>query len=367
MRLLPLSMCLPGMRLQQNIYSADRVILLAENVELTEHLLKRLKSHGITYLYVHDHRTEDIEIHEPLRMETKAKVLVEIRSTFRKMINDSNSDKSNSYSYLGKKFRELFSLILDDISDHKEAMSMMTNICVMDSHLYQHSMNVCVYTSILGAAQGYSREELFTLGLGSLLHDVGKMKIPKDILFKSGKLTDDEFKEIQKHTIYGFKMLKDEANIPLLSAHCAFQHHERINGSGYPRGISGNEIHDFAQWIGIIDSFDAMTTHRIYRKATLPHYALDILMAESGTLYDKQKVEIFRNKIAIYPIGMTVSLSTGEIGVVVDLNNDYLQRPVVRILKDADGQDLYTPYEIDLSKNLSLMVTEVNPLCEKMA
>ncbi|TCZ76139.1 HD-GYP domain-containing protein [Paenibacillus albiflavus] len=367
MRLLPINMCQPGMRLHQNIYSADGVILLAENVELTEHLIKRLQTHGITNIYVQDHRTDDIEIHEPLRMETKAKVLVEIRSSFRKMMYDTNSDNRHTYSFLGKKFREVFSLILDDISDHREAMSLITNICVMDSHLYQHSMNVCVYTSLLGIAQGYSREELYSLGLGSLLHDVGKVKIPKEILFKPGKLTDEEFKEIQKHTTYGFKMLKDEANIPLISAHCAFQHHERMNGSGYPRGIGGDDIHEYAQWIGIVDSFDAMTSQRVYRQAKLPHYALDILMADAGTLYDKQKVEVFRNKIAIYPIGMTVALSTGEVGVVVDLNNDYLHRPIVRILQDQDGQDLHAPYEIDLSKHLSLMVTEVNPTSGKMA
>lgn len=367
MRLLPLSMCTPGMRLQQNIYSADGVILLAEDVELSEHLIKRLYSHGINYLYIQDSRTDDIEFHEPLKMETKAKVLVEIRSSFRKMITESHSSNRTTYSHLGKTFRNLIGMILNDLSDHREAMSLLTNICVMDSHLYQHSMNVCVYTSILGASQGYSREELFTLGLGSLLHDVGKMKIPQDILLKPDKLTNEEFKEIQNHTVYGYKMLKDEANIPLLSAHCAFQHHERMNGSGYPRGIQGNEIHEFAQWIGIIDSFDAMTTHRVYRQAQLPHYALDVIMADAGTLYDRQKVEVFRNKIAIYPIGITVSLSTGEVGVVIDLNNDYLQRPVVRIIKDEYGQDLHTPYEIDLSKNLSLMVTEVNPLSNNMA
>src|SRR5690606_31030104 len=99
-----------------------------------------------------------------------------------------------------------------------------------------------------------------------------------------------EFAEIKKHPTYGFEILKDEPNISLLAAHCAFQHHERINGSGYPRGLVGDDIHEYAQWVGVADSYDAITSHRVYRDAKLPHEALEILYTGAGTLYDTSKI-----------------------------------------------------------------------------
>ena len=153
-------------------------------------------------------------------------------------------------------------------------------------------------------------------------------------------------------------MLKDEPNIPILVAHCAYQHHERINGGGYPRGISGTDIHEYARWIGLVDSYDAMTTHRVYRAPMLPHQAMENLFTGAGELYDHEKLSLFRDKVAIYPIGVTVTLDTGETGVVVDLNVSAPYRPVVRVFEDEVGQ-VIIPYEIDLSKKLNVMIVAV--------
>lgn len=147
--------------------------------------------------------------------------------------------------------------------------------------------------------------------------------------------------------------------MPLLAAHCAFQHHERENGSGYPRGIKGNEIHDYAKLIAIIDSYDAMTTHRPYRLAMLPHQAMEILFSGVETLYDYKKVALFRDNVAIYPLGLSVKLSTGEKGVVVVINPAIPQRPTIRIMEGADGEKITQPYEVDLSKQLTVFVSEV--------
>jgi HD-GYP domain-containing protein (c-di-GMP phosphodiesterase class II) len=156
-------------------------------------------------------------------------------------------------------------------------------------------------------------------------------------------------------------MLKDEPNVPLLAAHCAYQHHERLNGSGYPRGITGEAIHEYARWIGLVDSYDAMTTHRVYRSAMLPHEALEVLFTGAGTLYDQEKIALFRDKIALYPLGVTVRLNTGEIAVVVDLNASAAHRPIVRVLENADGETV-PPYEIDLSKKLTILIEAVGPV-----
>jgi HD-GYP domain-containing protein (c-di-GMP phosphodiesterase class II) len=360
MRLLPIQMCSPGMKLAQHIYNEEGTVLLAADVELTGPLLERLRTHGIDYLYIRDSRTDDIVMKDPVSEETRIRTTREIRTAFRKMMDDAGKKRLVSSYQLGKTFRPLMEGVIEDLSGHPDAMMMLTNMNVTDHYLFQHSLNVCIYATMLGLAYGYSKEELMVLGLGALLHDVGKTKVPLELLRKPGPLTIEEFAEIKKHAEYGYLMLKDEPNIPLLSAHCAFQHHERINGSGYPRGLVGNDIHEYARWIGIVDSFDAMTTHRAYRPAMLPHQALETLFTGAGTLYDREMIALFRDKIAVYPIGITVTLNTGETGVVVDLNSSAPQRPIVRILEDAEGRELQTPYEIDLSKKLTVMVTAVN-------
>ncbi|MCR8643680.1 HD-GYP domain-containing protein [Paenibacillus sp. N1-5-1-14] len=362
MRLMPISMCQPGMKLSQNIYNEEGVVLLAENVELTQRLLNRLQANGIDYLYIQDPLTEDIMVSELLQPELKARALSEIRQTFRNLIDNNGSKSKLPYFHLGKSFCGLMDSILDDLSGHKNAMIMLTNMCITDQYLFQHSLNVCIYSTMLGMAYGYKQDELQTLGLGALLHDIGKTKIPQEILKKPGRLSDQEYEEMKKHTTFGFQILKDEPNIPLLSAHCALQHHERWNGTGYPRNLAGKDIHEFAQWIGIADSFDALTSQRVYREAMLPHVAMEIILADAHSLYDIAKVDLFRKKVAIYPIGSTLKLSSGEVGVVADLNTDSPQRPIVRILYDADSQPVTQIYEIDLSKKLSVMVTEVNPI-----
>lgn len=358
MRLLPISLCRPGMRLGKKIYNEEGLVLLGEHVELTEALLRRLTQHGICFLYIDDPRTEDIVVRELLRDETRAIAMQTIRTHFRRLMEDSNRKKAVNQQ-IGKAFREVVGLLIDDLSRHSDAMIMLTSMQLADHYLYQHSLNVCIYATIMGLTQKLSREDLTVFSLGALLHDIGKTQLPPAILTKPGKLTDAEFEAMKQHTVYGFRLLKDEPNISLLSAHCAFQHHERINGSGYPRGIAGDQITDYARWIGVVDSYDAMTTHRVYRDAMLPHQAMEILYTGAGTLYDKDKIEKFRDKIAIYPLGVSVTLSTGESGVVIDLNAAMPQRPIVRILQDPSGHELAEPYEIDLSKKLSIMIAAV--------
>lgn len=359
MLLLPLQLCKPGMLLGKPIYSDDGLILLGERKELTDSILRRLEQFGIQHLYIEDDRTEDLETKDVVSAETRARAVAEVRTQFRMLMGDSLKKRSINGMQLGKAFKSVVDSILDDITSCQDAMAMLVNIHASDHYLFQHSVNVCIYSSILGQAYGYSRNELFTLGLGALLHDIGKTQLPQDVLLKPSKLTDEEFEVIKSHTTVGFKMLKDEPNVPLLAAHIALQHHERVNGSGYPRGISGPDIHEYARWVGLADSYDAMTTNRVYKGPKLPHVAMEDLYAGAGELYDKTMVELFRNKIAIYPIGMLLSLTTGETGVVVDVNAHSPQRPVIRVLYDEAGQKV-GPYEIDLSKALNVQIKEAD-------
>ncbi|OXM88113.1 HD-GYP domain-containing protein [Paenibacillus rigui] len=364
MRLIPTRSCSPGMRLGKCIYNEDGLILLNEQVELTESLIKRLQQLGVDFVYIMDPDTDDIVIEDVISDETKIKALGEVRTQFRTIMEGNSKSKFSKQHFMGKAFGNVIKMIMDDLDSREGSMIMLMNMNVLNNYLFQHSLNVCIYATMLGMVQGYSKDELTTLGLGALLHDIGKTKINQEIIKKRGPLTNEEWAEVRKHTEYGFKLLKDEPNMPLLAAHCAFQHHERENGSGYPRGIKGDEIIDFAKWIAVADSYDAMTTHRPHRLAMLPHQAMEVLFAGVGTLYEHKKVALFRDNVAIYPLGLTVVLSTGEKGVVVRINPNVPQRPIVRVLADPDGQKVSQPYEVDLSERLTVFVSDVDDWSE---
>ncbi|MCD1258726.1 HD-GYP domain-containing protein [Paenibacillus athensensis] len=367
MRIIPTAICQPGMRLGKAIFTEEGQVLVGYRVELTAGMLRKLSQLGIDYLYIEDPRTEDIHIEDPIHEETRRLLRGSLGRVFEKFgatSGLSGMQRSSSNS-MGKLFLEGMSRVIDDLQQHRHEAVMLTTLNMvpaanLEQHFCQNALNVCVYATRLAIMQGtYSRDELMTIGLGALLHDVGSVQIPAQLLQKNAKLTPNEFAEIQKHAEYGFMMLKDEIGIPLLSAQCALQHHERMDGSGYPFRLKGDQIHPYARWVGLFDSYDAMIHSRTYRQALAPHTALEVLYANAGKLYDIDMVKLFRNNVAIYPLGLSVSLSTGEKGIVSRLNNHSMQRPIVRVLRDAGGLELKEPYEIDLSRTLNIMVEEI--------
>jgi HD-GYP domain-containing protein (c-di-GMP phosphodiesterase class II) len=255
-------------------------------------------------------------------------------------------------------------MVINDLKDPKDDTIMLINVNSPQNekvvgHFLQNAINVCVYATKIGISEGLQAKDLMALSLGALLHDIGNIRVSQEILQKPASLTRGEYDLVKQHCEYGFDMLKNEPGIPMTAALCALMHHERINGSGYPNGLKGSEIHPYARWIGLIDAYDAMTNPRPYRKALLPHEAMEILFANAGTLFDLEKVELFRNKVAIFPIGLSVSLSTGEQGIVAKVNANCLQRPVVRVLNDCTGSPIKQPYDIDLSKKLHVMISRI--------
>lgn len=367
MRLLTIKQCKPGMRLAKKIFSEDGIVLLGENMELTERLIARLETCNVQYVYIYDPRTDDINSDTLISEETFLFAVKEIRKNFSVMMEPVQKQKGVTRPFIAKPLKEMMGLIIDDLSNHKDAMIMLMNMGIVDHYLYQHSLNVCVYTTLLGMSYGYSREETINLGLGALLHDIGKTKVSVDILKKPDSLTQEEYEEMKLHTVRGFEILKNEPNLPLTVAHCALQHHERLDGSGYPRALKGPEIMEHAKWIGIVDSYDAMTTSRVYSSPMLPHLAMERLYAGSDTLYEQWMLAHFRDKVVIYPIGITVTLSTGETGVVKDYNPSYPHRPIVRVLMNEHGENIQVPYEIDMSQELSIMIVKVNDTNNSLA
>lgn len=345
-----------GTVIAKSIFSSNGNVLVAAGKELSGAMIQRLQDLGVTHVYVEDPRTEDLTPQDAVSEETRNRAVKQVYSSFSQMIEARKWKRTVANPKLGREFRQAFEDILYDMQANRQAMLHLSQIYTTDNYLYSHSVNVGIYSAALGMAIGLKRDQLIDLGIGAMLHDIGKTQIPMEVLMKPGKLTDEEFKLMKDHSMIGYQMLKDQPDIPLLSAHCALQHHERLDGTGYPRQLKGEEIHLYGQVVGIADVYDALTSNRVYRKAYLPHEALEILFASTGQ-FQSELISKFRDNVALYPMGLMVSLNTGEWGVVVDINTKFPHRPILRILKDRDGRDVQVPHEVDLSSDLTLTIT----------
>lgn len=346
-----------GTKLAKTVYNENGQVLIQRDVALTDRMLQRLLFYKITYIYIHDAVTEGIEIESPISEELKIEAYQTIKRSFTSFQQKgSMASKAFIRDKTGEQMTDLVQSLLYQLQERKEVISILSDVVISDDYIFTHSLNVTIYSLALGKELGLPVSKLEEIGLGAMLHDVGKMFVPEEILNKKGRLEDEEFEILKQHTGSGFEFLRKSSNIPLLAAHCAFQHHERLNGTGYPRGIKESDIHPYAKIIAVADVFDAVTSNRVYRDAMLPHEGLEILYAGVGDLFDQKLVEAFRKTVAVYPNGLTVELSDGRKGIVAAQNENICERPIIRILTEHDI-DLPVPYEVDLAKHLNIVIT----------
>lgn len=367
MRLITIDKCESGIKLGKTIYSENGNVLLMAGTVLTDGLLKKLKKYHIFTLYVEDDVSEGIDIIEsipqPLLIESINVVtegLNDLASLSKKCANIRTMAKSERAI---RSFKKIFRDILSCLTENPTALNLLATTNIHDNYLYSHSVNVAIYSCQLGIANGLPLKTIEEIGLGAILHDLGKLNISPDILNKPGKLTKEEYDHVKLHCEQGFDILRKIHEIPLTVSHCAFQHHEKVDGTGYPRGLKCNEIHKYAKILAVADVFDAITSHRVYRPAMLPHKGIELLYAGNGTHFDQKQVYLFKDSIAIYPQGITVKLNNGRTGIVSKYNFKAVGRPTVRIIKDEEDQKV-SPYEIDLAlpENLTLEIFEADAI-----
>lgn len=240
--------------------------------------------------------------------------------------------------------------ILVSILRNKDALSGLRMLRKTDEYLYTHSLNVCTLTVSFGKFLGFDSQLLREIGIGSLLHDIGTMKIPQAILHKKSALSEEEYNEIKKHVQYGREILEETEGVTETSIITAYHHHERLDGSGYPNGLKGDKISYAGQAIAIIDVYDALTTKKCYRRKIPPTQALEMIYDWSGSQFNRELVQKFIRCIGIYPVGSMVSLKSGLIGVVVNHSEENLLQPVVRVIYNRNAKRyISVPYDVDLS------------------
>lgn len=356
MRLLSMKQVRPGMKLGRTVFTDDGKVLLGVGMLLTDRLIDGLQRAGIDSIYIDDPRTNDIIVEDLIRPETRQVATETIQKTFKQITNSNKLARRVSVKDMGMHFQQAFVSILNDLMSNQQILLHLTNISTHSGLMYHHAVNVAVLATAVGMSLGYNRNQLIELGVGAMLHDIGKLELPKEMQNKSTRWTAEEMEIAKQHTTNGFNILRQQRDLSLLSAHVALQHHERLDGSGYPQGLKGKQIHEYAQIVAICDVYDSLTTARPWRRRYMPQDALEYLMGSGGHLFEHHLIEAFRNHIAIFPIGSGVVLNSGETGVVVRVDSYYCHRPLVRILKDGRGNDLRMPYEIDLREELNLFI-----------
>jgi HD-GYP domain-containing protein (c-di-GMP phosphodiesterase class II) len=254
--------------------------------------------------------------------------------------------------------RQVVDQMVESVLRNRDALVSLTRIKGHDEYTFVHSINVCILTITLGRHLELSTEELRQIGLGGLLHDAGKTKIPASVLNRPGKVTKEEFEEIKKHPIYTLEYLDQAENIPPSSKIVGLEHHERCNAQGYPYGLSEGEISLFGQIAAIADVYDAVTSDRCYKAALLPWEAVRMMYvcARKGD-FNLGLTARFIQCMGIFPVGSIVQLKTGEVGIVHSLNHDRLLLPRVLLIY----KDLTRPYPEPLLVDLTEDSKESSP------
>ncbi|OZB90344.1 HD-GYP domain-containing protein [Paenibacillus sp. XY044] len=332
----------PGQFLGKTIYSGNGTVLLSSGVQLTVYMISTLNRIGVTMLYIQDPLYADVETEDMLSEATKQGLIQEMSDAFEAV----RSGKEWNTQLIGASVDHL----LEDVMNNKELLVQLTDVRTADNSQYVHAMNVCLLSTVMGVNMGLNYQQVKELATGALLHDIGKNGMQEgDELFPDSKT---------HHTWRGFEKLKNKREFGLLIAHVALQHHERMDGLGLPRGLTGDEIHLYAKIVAAADTYDRMI-HPLKpsSRRLMPHEACEQMMAMSEKQLDHGVLVQFTRMVSIYPNGTAVRLSSKETGLVVRQHRGLPGRPVVRIVRGEAGHlDIK---ELDLAQETTVFIEAV--------
>ncbi|MFA9463674.1 MAG: HD-GYP domain-containing protein [Velocimicrobium sp.] len=347
MRLISVDMITPDMTLAFPVYCKDVLVINAGKSNIAR-FTPNFINMGIRYVYVEDELSEGIEIPDAISSRTRRECNHVLQNTLKDYMETSDVKLYNLSNSI--------EIIIEEILANKDVQVSLNAIGTVDEQTYLHSVNVCVYSLLIGRGLNFPKKKLEELAMGAILHDIGKTLIEPSIQFKQGRLTTEEFERIKKHTEIGYYILSKSQNLPEASKQIALNHHERLDGCGYPMGKSKENLHTYDCIVAIADVYDALISDRCYKKKWCAADAVNFLIKSSGTMLSPELVQIFIKQIAIYPNGSMVSLSDGTTGIIKAQNQYAPLRPIVRVIRDANANKIPL-YEVDLMKILSLTIT----------
>jgi response regulator RpfG family c-di-GMP phosphodiesterase len=324
MRYIKINDAKPGMRLAYNIYDADGHTLICKGSVITEFYVKKLNEFGFSGIYIADSLSDDIVI-EPI-------ISNDLRTEGLKTVRNSDVDGCKGVS---KK-------IVDQILRRGVLSLDLKDLRSFDGYTYAHSVNVAVISCIIGFGLKLNSEALEQLVMAGLLHDLGKQMIPPEILNKPSRLTNEEYKIMKTHAELSYEMIKDRWDISSNVKTAVRYHHENVDGSGYPDGITGDQMTIYTKILHVADVYDALVSRRQYKEPYSPYEACEYLMGAGGIMFDTKVVQALLLYVPFYPKGTQVKLSDGSDGIIVDNSGKRNLRPLIRLL-DGTMFDLQEP------------------------
>ncbi|MFM4964019.1 HD-GYP domain-containing protein [Aeromonas bivalvium] len=240
--------------------------------------------------------------------------------------------------------------MVDTMFTHGDAMLCLARIRAKDAYLMEHSMNVAILLANFGRYLGLARSVLKELTLGGLLHDVGKIMTPNEVLNKPGKLTDEEFAIMREHVVHSHDILISTSGITPTMLEVATNHHERLDGSGYPRRLKGEQLSLYTRMSAIVDVYDAVTADRVYKQGMPPTQAFRILLKGAASHFDEELVTRFIKCMGVYPVGTLVQLSNQRLAIVMQRNEQQPLKPLVKVIYHASRRHYLDVQWLDLAK-----------------
>ncbi len=329
----------PGMKIDQSIVDRLGRNLVTRGSILDEYIIDSMLKMGIMTVYIQEGTIEPEDIESKISPEIKRKIeklhtddpaKVNLSASVRKRVsegiqfiyNNAESDK------LANATDSIASDLMKAIDSNDAIAIDINELKTSDEYTFKHSVDVATIAMILGKQQGLSKQQVYELGVSGLLHDVGKTRIPTEILNKPARLNDDEFAIMKQHSVYGYHMLEKKGEFNKEICYAVLQHHEKINGKGYPLGFNEKQITPYAKILSVADIYDALVTERPYKSAFSQRDAVEMIMSMTGEL-DMTAMKSFLESMILYPVDSIIDLSNGEKAKVVKNSPHYILRPTV--------------------------------------
>jgi len=309
----------------------------AENHELIKERLDKLQIDNIKLIKITEKNTENLKPHDQSDKVKARSIFFKAIGTVQDIINQARTGSSINLTQT----KRVVQSMVDQIIEDESAMMELTVLRDFDNYTYIHSVNVCVLSLILGYHLNLDKRRLSDLGVGALLHDVGKIELPASLINKSETFDDMDWRQMRMHPVYGVKAIiksrgTDRSSVRAIAA--AYEHHISYNGAGYPQLLQKRTPCLFAQIVAICDSFNAMTSGRVYHKRRMSgDEAVTNLINRAGTDFNPLLLKVFINVIGIFPVGSIVRLNNDDVAIVSRTNPHDLEKPEVKIIADRDG------------------------------
>jgi len=362
----------PGMAFTKNVYIGNNNLLVNAKMPLKVKDLERLHKWNIKEV-----ESEGDLIKTTINTALGKKAFPDVTKLYKnilqnkKKVEDTYVDvlnkvrliltKIKSSNYLDEsKLSEVIDVLIHEVQKRKPLYLIQILGGAHNDYLYSHTLNTTIITLIMGITLQFSQEKLSELAKAALLHNVGMLFLPILITTSSVKFSKEEFLVIKKHPLLGYKVLYNDLKTSIKVAEAALSHHENFDGTGYPRGLQGYDIDEYSRIIAFGDMYSSLIMDKEYRKKFKPYFALREIMALNNIKFDPNLMRFFVSSFSLYPIGTFVRLNNNVIGVVVDCNEGYKLRPIVKMLFNQNRDNVsHNNIIINLLDEKKLFIKEV--------